>query len=50
MKETKPEKFSLREKIAIKLIIVLMNVLKPTEWSHEYSKELGEIKALVDKD
>ena len=43
------EKFSIREKIALKLLIVIMAVLKPTQWNHEYSKELGEIKKLVDE-
>lgn len=40
--------FSLRERIAIKLVIVIMVVLKPSEWSHEYTRELQEIKELVD--
>lgn len=41
--------YTITQKIALKLIIVLMNVLKPTEWTHEYTKELNEIKSLVDK-
>ena len=49
MKQETPDKFSIREKIALKLIIVLMNVLKPTQWTHEYSKELDEIKKIVDE-
>ena len=43
------DKFSIREKIALKLLIILMTILKPTKWSHEWSKELGEIKEIVDK-
>ena len=42
------EKFTIREKIAIKLIIVLMAVLKPTKWSHAYANELKDIKTLID--
>lgn len=42
-------KFDIREKIAIKLLIVFMNILKPTKWSHDLSNELKEIKDLVDK-
>lgn len=43
------EKFTIREKIALKLIIVLMAVLKPTKWSHEYANELKDIKTLIDE-
>lgn len=43
------ENFTIREKIAVKLLIVFMVVLKPTKYSHEYTKVLEEIKDLVDK-
>lgn len=43
------EKFTIREKIALKLIVVLMAVLKPTKWSHEYTNELTAIKKLIDE-
>jgi hypothetical protein len=49
MKDITPNKFSIREKIALKLITVLLNVLKPTEWSHEYTNELKEVKKLIDE-
>ncbi len=42
------EKFTVREKIALKLLIVLMNILKPTKWGHEWQNELKEIKNLID--
>lgn len=49
METQENEKFSIREKIALKLIIVLMAVLKPTKWSHEYANELKDVKELIDK-
>jgi len=45
MNETK---FTVKEKIALKLITILLVILKPTQWSHEYTTELKEIKALID--
>ena len=42
-------KFTIREKIALKLIIVLMAILKPTKWSHEYNKALKDIETLIDE-
>ena len=42
-------KFSIREKIALKLITILLVVLKPTKWSHEYTNELKEVKKLIDE-
>ena len=42
------EKFSIREKIALELLIAVMAVLKPTKWSHEYLNELNEVKKLID--
>lgn len=45
----KENKFTVREKIALKLITVLLAILKPTQWSHEYTNELKEIKKLVDE-
>lgn len=46
-KETE-KKFTVREKIALKLITILLVILKPTQWSHEYTNELKEVKKLID--
>ena len=42
------ETFTIREKIALKLVIILMVILKPTKWAHEYTNELKAIKELID--
>ena len=43
------DKFSTREKVALKLITILLVVLKPTQWSHDYTNELREVKKLIDE-
>lgn len=48
-KEINQAHFSIREKIALKLITILLVMLKPTQWSHEYTNELKEIKKLIDE-
>lgn len=47
--EIENTKFTVREKIALKLLTVLLTILKPTQWSHEWTNELKEVKTLIDE-
>lgn len=47
-KEALENKFTIRERIALKLLITFMAILKPTQWTHEYASELKEVKDLID--
>jgi|JI8StandDraft_1071087.scaffolds.fasta_scaffold338009_2 hypothetical protein len=40
---------SVREKMAIYLVIMLLKLLKPFNWTHEIDKALEEVKACMDK-
>lgn len=40
---------TVREKLAIKILILILKLLKPFEWSHELDKALVPIEKLIDE-
>ena len=53
MTEAKQEQattpLSVREKMAIYLVIMLLKLVKPFNWTHEIDKALEEVKACMEK-
>lgn len=45
--EQKP--LTIREKMTIHLVIMLIKVIKPFAWTHEIDKALEDVKACMDK-
>lgn len=41
------EKMSVRKKIAVWCLILIVKIVEPTAYSHEWSKELDEMKKLI---
>lgn len=42
-------KFTIREKIAVRGIALLLAIVKPSEYTHDWDKYLEELKKLVDE-
>lgn len=38
---------STREQMVIWILLLAIKILKPTDYSHEYTKELDEVKRLL---
>lgn len=39
---------TLREKLAINILVALLKIVKPTDYTSEYSKEMDKIKELIE--
>jgi|GEM_PF-5768836 len=42
-----PEKLTLREKIVLILVVFLIQMIKPWEYDHQFTKFWDELKALM---
>lgn len=45
-KETKG-KITVRKKVTLWALLMIIKIIEPTEYSHEYSKEIEAIKELI---
>lgn len=45
--EKKDEPLTLKKKITIWTLLLIIKIVEPLNYSHDYSKELDEIKALL---
>lgn len=41
------EKLSIRRRASLWICMLMMKIIQPTEYSHEYSKELERVKNLI---
>jgi len=46
-KSMEKEELSLKKKITIWALILIIKIVEPSAYSHQYSKELDEIKGLL---
>lgn len=47
MEKPTEEKLSARKKMAVWLLLLIVKIIEPTNFTHEYSKELDEVRALI---
>lgn len=45
--EQQDKPLSIREKLTIHLLILLIKVIKPFAWNHELTNSLDELKAIL---
>ncbi len=43
----KSDKFTLREKLALKILLLMLALTKPFEYSHEYTKAIKPIEDII---
>lgn len=43
------DKLSQREKIALKILMLILVIVKPMGWSHEIAKQLEDLKKAVEE-
>lgn len=43
------EKITIKEKIIINLFIIIIKILKPYQYSHEFDKEFESVKKLINE-
>lgn len=41
------KELTVREKMAMHLVLLLMKIVKPMNWSHELDKELNDFRGLL---
>jgi len=41
------EKLSIRKKASLWILLLMLKIIEPTEYSHEYSKELETVKGII---
>ena len=41
------KKITMQEKIAVWCLLLIIKIVKPTQYSHEYQNELNEIKETI---